>query len=52
MNCENDTKTVDFATILLYDVGINQIQEGTVMTMYDKIARMKPEQKNHWIDIP
>ena len=22
------------------------------MTMYDKIARMKPEQKNHWIDIP
>ena len=22
------------------------------MTMYDKIARMKPEQTNHWIDIP
>lgn len=22
------------------------------MTRYDKIARMKPEQKNHWIDIP
>ncbi|MDY4219502.1 MAG: glycoside hydrolase family 38 C-terminal domain-containing protein [Candidatus Faecousia sp.] len=22
------------------------------MTIYDKIARMKPEQKNHWIDIP
>ncbi len=22
------------------------------MTMYDKIAQMKPEQKNHWIDIP
>ena len=22
------------------------------MTMYDKIAEMKPEQKNHWIDIP
>ena len=22
------------------------------MTMYDKIAKMKPEQKNHWIDIP
>ena len=22
------------------------------MTMYDKIARMKPEQTNHWIEIP
>ena len=22
------------------------------MTMYDKIAKMKPEQKNHWIEIP
>ncbi len=22
------------------------------MTRYDKIAQMKPEQKNHWIDIP
>ena len=22
------------------------------MTMYEKIARMKPEQTNHWIDIP
>ena len=22
------------------------------MTRYEKIARMKPEQKNHWIDIP
>ncbi len=22
------------------------------MTMYDKIARMKPEQEDHWIDIP
>lgn len=22
------------------------------MTLHDKIARMKPEQKNHWIDIP
>ncbi len=22
------------------------------MTIYDKIAQMKPEQKNHWIDIP
>ncbi len=22
------------------------------MTMFDKIAAMKPEQKNHWIDIP
>ena len=22
------------------------------MTMYEKIAQMKPEQKNHWIDIP
>ena len=22
------------------------------MTMYDKIAQMMPEQKNHWIDIP
>lgn len=22
------------------------------MTMYEKIARMKPEQSNHWIDIP
>ena len=22
------------------------------MTRYEKIAQMKPEQKNHWIDIP
>jgi len=22
------------------------------MTMYDKIAQMKPEQKNHWFDLP
>lgn len=22
------------------------------MTMYDKIARMKPEQENHWFDLP
>ena len=22
------------------------------MTMYDKIARMKPEQEDHWIDMP
>ena len=27
-------------------------QEAHIMTMYDKIAQMKPEQKNHWIDIP
>ena len=26
--------------------------EAIIMTMYDKIAQMKPEQKNHWIDIP
>ena len=22
------------------------------MTMYDKIARMKPEQENHWFELP
>ena len=22
------------------------------MTMYDKIAKMKPEQENHWFELP
>ena len=28
------------------------IKGGIQLTRYDKIAQMKPEQKNHWIDIP
>ena len=42
---------VDFYKIPCYNVLNLMNKEGFPLTRYDKIAQMKPEQKNHWIEM-
>ena len=49
---QNHKIQIDFFFSPCYNVGDFKTQGGVSLTRYDKIAQMKPEQKNHWIDIP